>query len=303
MRRFVTVQLSGGLGNQLFQYMAGLYLAEKSNKNLRVDVSEIARVKNNHETNLKNLEFPASYVDIRQVLGKFRYFLLRGLVYAQRQKPSLYAKFKILPKYHSSSVVGYDARLLEQPFPTFIRGYYQTWKYLHEMETLPFILNPGKSLSSKWLDELVPQISQPGQVAIHVRRGDFLEQGESWGVISSEFYRNSLLYLMENSSVTKVWVFSDSVPSIFEEFSLMIASLGLEAFWPDRGRDRSAEENLVLMSSSNAIVIANSTFSWWGATLGNPAKIVIAPTKWFRARRDPEFLIPDHWVQMESVWS
>jgi hypothetical protein len=62
------------------------------------------------------------------------------------------------------------------------------------------------------------------------------------------------------------------------------------------------EEDLMLMSQSDALIMSNSSFSWWAAQLGNRSKIVVCPTKWFRDIMDPEGLIPPEWNQWESQW-
>jgi hypothetical protein len=61
-------------------------------------------------------------------------------------------------------------------------------------------------------------------------------------------------------------------------------------------------ETMIAMSYAQKIIISNSTFAWWAAKLGEQKLCVCAPSKWFFNRKDPENLLPNHWIKIESVW-
>jgi hypothetical protein len=67
-------------------------------------------------------------------------------------------------------------------------------------------------------------------------------------------------------------------------------------------KDSHSFESLILMSRSSSLIIANSTYSWWAATLGNPDKITVCPAKWFVQMEDPQDLYPESWIQVPSAW-
>jgi hypothetical protein len=106
---------------------------------------------------------------------------------------------------------------------------------------------------------------------------------------------------LENSSkkYARVLVFSDDIVAAKQIFSQLDISLPVQFVEP---LEDSPEETLILMSKSDALVISNSTFSWWAAQLGNKNKFVVRPSKWFRGMLDPEDLFPPEWHQQESLW-
>jgi hypothetical protein len=95
-----------------------------------------------------------------------------------------------------------------------------------------------------------------------------------------------------------LWIFSDDIENVKTEFKF-IKSMNVHFVKAPDNSDPA--ESLILMSLASSIIISNSTFSWWAATLSSGAKIV-APSKWFKDMDDPEDLIPDHWIRIDSQW-
>ena len=124
---------------------------------------------------------------------------------------------------------------------------------------------------------------------------------DSFGLLSSEYYNSSLKFILENSSAnySRVLVFSDDIDKAKKLFSKIEVSLPVQFA---ESPENSSEETLMLMSQSHALVVSNSTFSWWAAQIGNKSKFVVCPSKWFRDMLDPEDLIPPEWHQRESRW-
>lgn len=287
----------------MFQYFAGIYLSEKLGKRLQIDTSELRRARNNHSSQISNLALDADFIDLEHELGPAGYFLHRLAVFAQRKWPSAYKKVPFAPNVYSSPVVGFDPSLAVLKGTPFIRGYYQSWKYMassHVGET-GFQINP--SLHSDWLQENSRKISSPGVVAVHVRRGDFLQQGDDWGTLAAEYYRDALEDLRKRLVVREVWIFTDSHQIVSNEFADIFSNMGLNPIWVDPEGLQDAESSFCLMARASNIVIANSTFSWWAAMSGSQDKVVYAPSKWFRGRSDPADLVPPAWNLVESKWN
>jgi hypothetical protein len=138
-------------------------------------------------------------------------------------------------------------------------------------------------------------------ISVHIRRGDYMNSLDSFGVLSSKYYNSAIEFTLENSSTSfsRVLVFSDDIAVAKQLFSELNISLPVQFA---ESPENYPEETLMLMSQSDAIIISNSTFSWWAAQLGNKSKFVVCPSKWFRGMLDPEDLIPPEWHQRESQW-
>jgi hypothetical protein len=144
------------------------------------------------------------------------------------------------------------------------------------------------------------QAASEKPIIVHVRRGDYFKPAnQDFGLLSHDYYMNGILLLRKVSGLedSEVWVFSDSVEQVKEEFGPSGKSLR----FIDSDPQSSAAESLVLMSSGGGVVTSNSTFSYWSGLLSEHQN-VIAPTKWFQSRPDPLDLIPPNWTTQESDW-
>jgi hypothetical protein len=102
-------------------------------------------------------------------------------------------------------------------------------------------------------------------------------------------------------SFSNVYLFSDS--KISENFKNKL-NYGEEFCLVDSFQFQELDDltTLALLTKFSACIISNSTFSWWGAYLGENKKIVLAPSKWFKSKQDPNFLYPTNWLVSESFW-
>jgi hypothetical protein len=96
-----------------------------------------------------------------------------------------------------------------------------------------------------------------------------------------------------------IYIFTDDINSARQMFD---DSLDVAINWITPPSDTDPAESLLLMSKAKVNIIANSTFSWWGAALNETGKVVLAPEKWFKAMPDPEFLYPPEWLRIASQW-
>jgi len=133
------------------------------------------------------------------------------------------------------------------------------------------------------------QEEQP--IMVHVRRGDYRQGG--FGLLGPRYYRNALRQLRAVGIDRPVWIFSDE-PSSTPDYLL---NLGRMVSSPI-----GAHEEMYLMSFGAANVIANSTFSWWGAWMNPDDVPVIYPKPWFRQSGEIQGLLPPWWLPEESAW-
>jgi hypothetical protein len=134
-------------------------------------------------------------------------------------------------------------------------------------------------------------------ISMHYRRGDYAENLETTkyhGMPDSKYYSKALQYISERQNNLKVLVFSDDKDWVTKSVKLPITFEIIEGL--------EDIEELILMSHCKHNIIANSTFSWWGAWLNeNPEKIVIAPKRWFaneEMEAQTQDLIPETWIRM-----
>ena len=292
----LTIQLSGGLGNQLFEYVAGLLLAHQRGWDLNVDVSQLSNHAISHGNSLEDLCLTGNFVNVKKQ-PVYKYFLHRLAVFLQRKFPGACVSIPFVNRYYSSQEIGFDEGVQNWPRANFIRGYFQSWRYLNEVRARGISFEPRLALESDWFRNNITNLREMNPVVLHIRRGDYLLQGDDWGVLELGYYKNALSEIgFDNDD--PVWIFSDDPIAARQVLSPLALKKAHYVSPPD---DSPAVESMLLMASARKIVIANSTFSWWSASLGDMNnKVVVAPERWFRNKPDPRDLIPDSWLRVGS---
>jgi hypothetical protein len=280
----VKIQLIGGVGNQLFSYFAGAAVAGKYGRGLVLDTSRTHTRLMGHNSFITDFELPGEWIEITSQAAagpslrqKTRFALSRHL----HRIPALH-KFR---KVHDfSDVLGWNPEVLSLPPRMPIRGYFQSWRYVMLAENYGYPIRPKLKSESLELTALREQASALKPISVHVRRGDYLKVPE-FGVLNHAYYKQAVDLLRARGHDGPLWIFTDS-PEAVEEV--------VEGRIIDR-LSRPTEE-MVLMSSCAAHVIANSTFSWWGAWLNENSPDVVAPEPWFRTGPEIQDLLPPSWI-------
>lgn len=148
---------------------------------------------------------------------------------------------------------------------------------------------------SKRNTEYLNLIEKGNSVTLHLRRGDFV--GNSKFIIPSlDYYKRAIDFIRSKDSIDKMFFFSDDINWTKQQFD------GSNSIFVE-GNDNNPEVDIILMSKSKHNIIANSTFSWWGALLNsNVDKIIIAPKVWYNnlnMQNNSEFIVPKHWKRMD----
>ena len=141
------------------------------------------------------------------------------------------------------------------------------------------------------------QIAKCNSVSLHIRRGDYvsnLEANKTHGFIGIEYYNKAISFIHEQILQPHFFVFSDDIAWARENLGLII-----NVVFINHNQGRSSFEDMRLMSLCKYNIIANSSFSWWGAWLNTaPDKIVITPKQWFANGQDTSDLMPENWLKM-----
>jgi len=279
--------MAGGLGNQLFIVTAGTYYSIKNREKVIFDFSSYTNGVPPHGSDIRVFN-----PDLN-----FQYRPWRTLAQAGLYKILHRASIPI----YTSPGIGYDSALNGQISENKVFGYFQTYKYLDNPEVRNLIDSLHLVSGSEWFVKYSSEMLHLRTISIHIRRGDYLNAPDAFGILSGDYYISAIKYILENSSTkySRVLIFSDEMDVAKKLFSNLELSLPVQFA---ESSENSPEETLILMSKSDALVISNSTFSWWAAQIGNKSKFVVCPSKWFRGMSDPEDLIPPEWHQRESQW-
>jgi hypothetical protein len=169
--------------------------------------------------------------------------------------------FKNFAKLMKISGVGYVGK--RQHANLFI-GYFQTFKYTEDPHVFEKMRSLRLSDPGRRFEELAQNISNSKTIIVHLRRGDYLNE-ESFGLIGSDYYLECINELVKSKLYNSIWVFSDDLGAardLFEgKFDISCEFIG--------DVDNSSASVLELMRFGSAYVIGNSSFSWWGAWLGD----------------------------------
>lgn len=295
------LKLVGGLGNQMFIYVAGMYLNKIHGHNVEfIDGSKsvmggnIPHKNSDLETitwgrgklaNIRHSRLEASTLDVVAALQT------RGL--------DIHRMFSVAPETYTSQVFGYDPFLSEKSTGTYIRGYFQTYKFLDELMQKNLLDSPEVADPSFEFIEARKHFKETRPIVAHIRRGDY-ELNGSIGLLGFGYYESAMRMLQDRgiASGRHVWVFSDS-PSAARELA---AVLGQDTR-PIRDKFRlSAAEEMLLMAEGGSHIISNSTFAWWGSALSSSSRLTVAPSQWFKDGSTHLALLRDSWLRSPSHW-
>jgi hypothetical protein len=297
-RRILKIVPIGGIGNQLFIYFAGKYLADKYKKELVIDLSQVHRLGTKHIGDISSLSLPGRFIHANDIDSNVPRIFERVNSKLCRES-SLYRRAQLVffGRFHASDL-GFEQELLNSKLVSQITGYFQTWIYFekyHPSRTEYFKLQHP----SEWFKDQVSKIQREKPIGLHIRRGDYSALQNEFGLLSTSYYIQGLRVLERTHPGRKIWIFSDDV-SAAREILTGIEESRLN--FVESPRSAEPIESLILMSLCEALIIANSTFSYWAAIVGESNRTVIAPQKWFKGRSDPNKLMPKSWIKIESQW-
>ncbi len=294
--RSVKIVLAGGLGNQLFQLVAGEVVSQKFGVPLVISAHFSQFARTGHS------DWAEAFQMTRKVSkSKTRYSPSYLVALVARNLRGVAKKFTPLAFdwFFESRVTGYDPTLLELTKPRVIVGYFQTFRFADMLGRNRVNQMFSLAKPSEWLDHKLQELSEKQIVALHVRRGDYSAEADRYGLLDLSYYQNALEKLKKANCVwDEVWIFTDDPESVSREIA---PHLGCDVAVVRPPKESHAAESMTLMSQCSALVIANSTFSWWAGYLGRE-KPVIYPRTWYRGMPAPTDLIPEAWIAVASEW-
>ena len=308
------VRLYGGLGNQLFQLAGGLCIAGSRKLTLEIDfnstdgsISEYilptgtdVQFRNSRDQRLKlysklcNLHLRLSTHATPNLKVRIVKIFLRSLLTL-----ILSLRNKRLIKLLDPKGLGYSDLSSSGKYH-YLLGYMQSYIWTENSDVLEQIKNMQLRNRNIDLDSLLHDVKSNKILAVHVRLGDYLVNPQ-FGQLSQDYYRRSIKIGLDRNEYDSIWVFSNDMLRA-KSLLKFLNECSLEVNWVD-DFNFSTPELLSLLSSCHGIVLANSSFGWWSARVGeNSTKFVSAPNPWFADIDSPRLLIPQNWVQVNSLY-
>ncbi|MEI6296923.1 MAG: alpha-1,2-fucosyltransferase [bacterium] len=301
--KIIISRISGGLGNQMFQYAIGRNLAIKNKIELVLDTSffqnnkttdtrrdftlgyfncNFRKINNNDE---RNIELP-NMCDL-SLFGKIKRKIFR---LKENLKPLNKKIFITEPSFV------FHPEILEIKNGCYLSGVWQTEKYFKDIENIIRKEFTLKDKPTPKTEEWIKKIEKSNSVSLHIRRGDYVSNTKTnqfHGICDVGYYLRAVKIISEKIKNPEFFIFSDDI-----EWAKNNLKINFPTYFVSDKNIPDYEE-LIIMSRCRHNIIANSSFSWWGAWLNeNKNKIVIAPQQWFNSTTNTKDLIPENWMRI-----
>ncbi len=295
-RRMIVSHVLGGLGNQMFQYAFGRYLADRLDQPFYLDLRHFADY-DLHAYQLdyfphRGLPLPSELAD--RCPRAFSGWRVRAAALVPRP---LRRRLRLVRE----RPFGFDPRYLRAAPNSYLWGYWQSERFFpgHRERILRDFAFDESRLSAA-TRRVAEQIGRRPSVFLHVRRGDYVTDPAARRVylqMDRDYYRQALTALQQQVPGLQAFVFTNDPAWCHEHLDL-----GTPLEIVDHNTAATCQEDLYLMSRCRFAIIANSTFSWWGAYLiQDPGAAVYCPSRWTypETGRDDRHLAVDSWRRIE----
>ncbi len=288
----IVARIEGGLGNQFFQYAFGAQLASKHQTELVLDLTSYdSKPAHGYLLDKFSIEARVLRSDERKRLpGRY-----------QSEKPSILKAFTFggnSLRVLREKPFGFLEKYLSAPDNCFLAGYWQSERFFRDVSSsVRRQFTPCVQMNSRTLGIREQMLNTPS-IAIHIRRGDYIStQPMAVRNLSLGYYRDCVLSRLEQRPESEVFVFSNDLPWCRDNLKLPCP-----VHFVEPADTASAHEDLWLMTAAECFVIANSTFSWWGAYLAERQdRIVYAPANWFHANTlDGTNILCKDWLRVND---
>lgn len=293
-------KLTGGLGNQMFQYAAGLALAKRQRTVLKLDVGWYTFRADHQRHDRYGMDCFACPIhwatgpEVRAVCNRSAKLTTKILRRIRGDGPFGWGVY-----HKAKSLVPYD-EFYQLPDNTYLEGNWQSEGFFAGVEEdlrRHFVFRYPLASSAA---DVAGRIRQdPFAVAMHIRRGDYVNGrlNPECRALETDYYREALAEIRRRVRAPTVYLFSDEVEAVSKEWS---GDGRVVPIVP--GPDWMDFDELQLMGLCKYDIISNSTFSWWAAWLNPHAeKVVIAPDPWFAdPKRDGSAVVPKGWLRLTA---
>ncbi len=294
----IKVILKGALGNQMFQYAHGKALSLKYNVPLILDLSFLrARVPLKKLTPYKHATYRDYWLDIFDISDKQTSFFNNSIIDTFFAYPLLHITNKLGNKNYvleGKDPYFFDENIAKMGPNLLLNGFWNNYKYFLEFNSIiTKIFDTDKLFDNQFLDYENYIKSKNNSVAVHIRRGDYINsKNRSVYMTLDKYYSKAIAYMNEKLENPYYFIFSETT-----DIDVDINTKNFEYVNPEFSGYKN-RSHFRFMSLCNHNIIANSTFSWWAAYLNkNTDKLVITPKKWhyqYNFENIPE------WISVEN---
>lgn len=271
----VIIRYKGGLGNQMFQYAFAKYL-EKKGKNVTADISFLGNILYTCTLYLEEI---------------FQNIKLTSCINRTIKNKWIKENIDIC-----TAELEQDWRIKDLK-DVVLDGFWQSCKFADSVREDLLIDFEFKNEKEEKLLSLVEKMKESICTSVHFRRGDYLNEKESkvfGGICTKDYYQNAIEYIRNRYSDSRFFIFSNDIQWVKENY-IIDNAVYIDSTLFDHYQDWY---DLYLMSQCKNNIIANSTFSWWGAWLNQSIdKMVIAPKKWMNTQELYE-IYPKSWIKI-----
>jgi len=296
----IIVSLYGGLGNQMFQYACGKAISTRLGVEIKLDIQHVIDRTPRKEFTFRDYELGVFNVNEHIATTEELRRFVPNLWNANEMVKHYYKLKRILlgnTLYREKLKFSYNKEIDSLKDNTYLYGYFQTEEYFSNFRN--DILN-SFTLRNAIDDKnaaLIAQMQAENSVSIHIRRGDY--ENSVFELLSlEEYYLKAIDAIKKDIESPVFYFFTNEIEWVEKNFS----SLNINKTIVNINTEKQSYMDMILMSNCKHNIIANSSFSWWGAWLNqNTSKIVIAPKKWFRMGQYVETthnLIPKSWLKI-----
>ena len=276
----ITIHLMGGLGNQLFQIFCLLNYSLKYKTAFRLPLSKRDLLSPLDNKSPRPTYWENIFKNLSQFLVQFE---APSILY--QETSFLYTKIPELDFQHNYKLF----------------GYFQSYKYFEEnYDNILRLLDISNKI--KMVKENNKRYFDKRTISLHFRIGDYITRPDCHPILNEDYYIKAILYITERAKVEQILYFGE-----FGDQKLIEERITkLKQFFPDIdfvwcNFNLPDWEQMLLMASCEHNILANSSFSWWGAYLNrNLSKMVCYPTVWFGSsmKNDLRDLFPEKWIKI-----
>lgn len=279
----IYIRMQGGLGNQMFQYATARSLAEKRHAKVSIDLSWYATTEQSDGVGVRAYELGAFNIQEKfykpNTLNKFWLRLMRSRMYSDA--PESYV---------------YQQRVMDAPNNSLLFGFFNNEKYFKDIRSILLQEFTLKMQPDKKNRLILDDISSSNSVSVHIRRGDYVtstSHNAFHGVLGLDYYQRAVKHLQKQVNKPTYYIFSDDPAWVKDNLKLDQPAIFVS-------HNKRGVDDLNLMMHCHHHIIANSSFSWWGAWLADrPNKLVVAPKQWIKSHEiDSSDVVPKDWVRL-----